>query len=227
MSLPVLPAAELVEDREQENYLVSLIQQEESVVLNVLQHLVVLPQTLAHLVVVFELGTLEVLGVVFELAVEQVALEVVLLVVLDQPHGVVDQFLPLPELAGVDDDQILAEVQLADILREGPVHGQSQGQLSLNLLLQVSGDFMLEEFLPAEAVFGIGPQHLFDQLFRHIRNGVDGSREVVVLLVYHYFELVDVLGVVGRTESQAIIPSEEHPVVANPEGVHICLVAVL
>ena len=96
-----------------------------------------------NLVVVFELGTLEVLRVVFELAVEQVALEVVLLVVLDQPHGVVDQFLPLPELAGVDDDQILAEVQLADILREGPVHGQIQGQFSLNLLLQVSGDFML------------------------------------------------------------------------------------
>lgn len=85
---------------------------------------------------------------------------------------------------------------------------------------------MLEEFFPAEPVLGIGPQHLLDQLLRHVGNGVDGAREVVVLLVYHYFQLVYVLRVVGRTESQAVVPSEEHPVVANPEGVHVCLVAV-
>lgn len=115
LALPVLSATELVKDREKEDYLVPLVQQEESVVLDVPQHLVVLPQTLAHLVIVLELSTLEVLGAIFELPVEQVALEVVLLVVLDQSHGVVDQFLPLPELAGVDDDQILAEVQFADI----------------------------------------------------------------------------------------------------------------
>lgn len=55
---------------------------------------------------------------------------------------------------------------------------------------------MLEELLPAEALFGVGFEHLSDEIFAHFRDIVDSSREVIVLLVYHHLQLVDVLGVV-------------------------------
>lgn len=59
---------------------------------------------------------------------------------------------------------------------------------------------MLEKLLPTHAVLGVGPEHLSDELLAHVRDVVDGSREVEVFLVNHDLELVDVLGVIWWSE---------------------------
>lgn len=163
-----------------------------------LQHFIVLSEPLVNFIVVFELLSFEVLGILLDLTVEHVSLEIVLLVVLHQIDGVVDNLLLLFELAWMDNHQILTEVQLAHILAQTAVHRQGQRQLLLHLLLQVPRHLVLKQLLPTDPLLGVGLQHLPDQLLAHLRDGVYGSREVKVLLVDHDLQLVDVFGVVGR-----------------------------
>ena len=56
---------------------------------------------------------------------------------------------------------------------------------------------MLEELFPAHSVFGVGPEHLPDELFAHVGDVVDGSGEIEILLVDHNFQLIDIFGVEG------------------------------
>lgn len=83
LSFAVFATTELVQDRQQEDDFVPLIQQEICVVLNIHQHLVVLSQTCIDLVVVFDLSSFEIFFVSFDLAIEHMPLELILLVVLD------------------------------------------------------------------------------------------------------------------------------------------------
>ena len=56
---------------------------------------------------------------------------------------------------------------------------------------------MLEELLPAHSIFGVSPEHLPDELFAHVGDVVDSSREVKIFVVDHNFEFVNIFGVEG------------------------------
>ena len=86
---------------------------------------------------------------------------------------------------------------------------------------------MLEKFFPAHPILGVSSEHFSDELFAHIGDIVDSSRKIKVFFVDHDLELIDVLSVIWWSESHLIIPSEEHPVVTNTQGVHVSLIAVL
>lgn len=143
---------------------------------------------------------MEVFLVFFYLAIDHVPLELVLFVVTNQFDGIVHNLLLFPELTRMDDDKILAEVQFADIFTQAAIHGESQRQFLLHLLLQETSDLMLEKFLPTHSFLGIGLQHLSDQILAHVGDVVDCPREVDVLLVDHHLEFIDVLGVEWRSK---------------------------
>ena len=197
LSFLVLSGSDLVEHRQQEYNFIPLIQQEESVILDILKLLIILSQPLTNFIIVGNFTSFYVLVALLNLSIEHISFEIIFLVVFDKTNRVVNDLLLFFELAGVDDDQILAQVQFAHILAETTVHGQGKGQFLLHLLLKVAGDFMLEELLPAHSIFGVGPEHLPDELFAHVGDVVDSSREVKIFLVDHNFEFVDVFGVEG------------------------------
>lgn len=197
--LAVLLAAELVHDREEEDDLVALVEQEVGVLLDLVDQLLVFCLGLVDLVVVLELLALHVLVGLLDLAVVDGAFEVLLLAaLLHQVHRVLHHLLLLAELAGVDDHQVLVQVQLAYVFAETAVHRQRQRELLLHLLLDVPGDLVLEELLPAEAFLGVGLEHAPDEVLAHVGDVVDGPGEVEVLLGDHGLELIDVFGVVRR-----------------------------
>lgn len=126
--LAVLFAAELVHDGEEEDDLVALVEQEVGVLLDLVDQLLVLSLGVIHLVVVLELLTLHVLISLLDLPVVDSPLEVLLLAaLLHQVHRVLHHFFFLAELAGVDDHQVLVEVQLAYVFAETTIHGEGQG----------------------------------------------------------------------------------------------------
>lgn len=57
---------------------------------------------------------------------------------------------------------------------------------------------MLEELLPTQPLFGVGPQHPLNEGLAHFGYVVNGPRKLEVFLGDHSLELIDVLGVVGR-----------------------------
>lgn len=62
-------------------------------------------------------------------------LELLLFLVLDDIDCIVDHILPLLELTGVDDDQVLVQIELAHIFRNLAGHCQGQVQLLFHFLL--------------------------------------------------------------------------------------------
>ena len=159
--------------------------------------LIIFSQTLANFVIVGDLPAFYVLVALLNLAIEHISFELIFLVVFDEANRVVDNLFFFLELTWVDDHQILAQVQFAHVLAETAVHGEGERQFLLHLLLEVAGDLMLEKLLPAHSIFGVGPEHLPDELFAHVGDVVDGSGEVKILLVYHNFQLIYVFGVEG------------------------------
>ena len=105
--LPVLFAAEFVHDRQQEDDLVALVEQKVGVVLDGGQQLLVLSEPIGHLAIVLGLAPLHRLHRLLDAAVVDVALEILLLVLLDQVHSVIHHFLLLLELRGVNYHQVL------------------------------------------------------------------------------------------------------------------------
>jgi hypothetical protein len=126
-------------------------------------------------------------------------LEIVLLAVLHQVDRVLDHLLFLPELRRVDYHQILAQVQLAHVFRQTAVHRERQRQLLLHLFLDVAGHLVLEQLLPTESFLGVCFEHPSNEVFAHLRDVIDGSREVEIFLSNHCLEFVDVLGIIGRS----------------------------
>lgn len=102
----------------------------------------------------------------------------------------------------MDNDQILTQVKFAHIFTETAVHGQSQGQLLLHLLLLITSHLVLEQLLPTHPFLWIGLQHLLYEILAHLRYVVYRPRKVEVLLIYHHLQLIDVLGVVRRPQLQ-------------------------
>lgn len=124
LSLPflVLPTSDLVEHRQQEDNLVPLIQQEKCVILDVLKLLIVVSKAFFNLVVIVQLPSLDVLIGFLDLAIEDVALEVILFDVFYHVYYVVDDLLLLLELTWVDYHQVLTQVQLTDVFAQTAVH---------------------------------------------------------------------------------------------------------
>lgn len=111
MVLAVLLAAKFVHNREQEDDLVALVEQEVSVLLDLIDQLLVLGFSVIDLVVVLELLSLDILIGLLDLPVVDGALEVLLLAAFfHQVHGILYHFFLLPELTGVDNHQILVQV---------------------------------------------------------------------------------------------------------------------
>lgn len=169
LALDCLLVPELAHHRQQEDDLVPFVQQEEGVVLNDVQDLLVFGGLLVEFAVVVQVFPLD-----FQLLVAglnlllEAALELLLLLVLDDVDCVVDHILSLLELAGVDDNQVLVQVELAHVLGDLAGHGEGEVQLLLHLLLQVVVDGVVEQLFPADALLGLGLQHLPDQPLAHL-----------------------------------------------------------
>lgn len=79
-------------------------------------------------VIVFYILSLDaiIIAVLFDVLFEYIPFEFLLFAFLDHIDCIFNDFLFLFELAWVDDDKILIEVQLADILTDAPIHRKSQ-----------------------------------------------------------------------------------------------------
>jgi hypothetical protein len=135
----------------------------ERVVLDLVYDSFVLGDYVVDFVVVFQLISFDVFVVLFYGAVDHVALEIVLLVAFfDEVDGVLHGFFFLAEFAGVDDHEVLVEVEFADVVAEAAHHGEGERELLFHFLFDVAVDFVLEEVLPTHAVFGVGFEHFAD-----------------------------------------------------------------
>ena len=71
---------------------------------------IILSQPLTNFIIVGNLTSFYVLVVFLNLSIEHISFEIIFFVVFDKTNRIVDDLLLLFELAGVDDDQILAQV---------------------------------------------------------------------------------------------------------------------
>ena len=220
MSLHRLLGLQLAHNRQQEDDLVPLVQQEEGVELNLVQDFLVFSHPV-HLAIVTDLLSLDAQSLLIRLdGFPHATLEVLLLAVADDPSSVVDDVLLLLELAGVDDDQILLQVQLADVIGDFSLHGQGETEFVPHLVLHVGVDGVLEQFLPAEPVLRVALQHLPDQFLVQFGDAVYLAGKLDVLSQDDTLELDHVAGIEWR------LPVK-HPIEADTKGVDVGFVAVL
>ena len=123
LSFLILSGSDLVEHRQQEYNFIPLVQKEESVILNILQLLIILSQPLTNFIIIGNFSSFDVLVILFDLAIEHISFELIFLVIFDEANRIVNNLLLFFELAGMNDHQILAQVQFAHILAETAVHG--------------------------------------------------------------------------------------------------------
>ena len=102
--LSICLSSELIHDRQQEDDLVSFIEQEESVVLDLMKYLFIFSHHVIHFIIVFQLFTLYLLVLFFYLDIVGTIEVLLFYALLHQVAGIVYYLLLFTEFTGVDND---------------------------------------------------------------------------------------------------------------------------
>lgn len=129
---------------------------------------------------------------------DHLALVLSLFLALDHSVDVVIQIFFLLDIRRVLDNLVVIDVESAQIHLKRSLTVQSFLQILLNLVIQKSVDWVVEEIVPVNSFLRVNDEHLSENIFRFLGDIINFLRNIQWLILNSLYELNHVCGSEGR-----------------------------